>query len=132
MAAVNLNFEIFNNVIRANWKYFRKNYRSKIYAEFSPLFTGAYWALILSIAGLKFNFDIFKMSFAQTGSTFEKNITQVEHEICRNKSSIHWRKRSINIAYSSGEINFDILMTSFAHTGSTIEKVVSYKISGMR
>ena len=39
--------------------------------------------------------------FGHTGSTFVK---VMEQEICRSKSSIHWRKLRLNIAYSSGEI----------------------------
>ena len=39
--------------------------------------------------------------FAHTGSNFEKLL---KREICRRKSSTHWRKLRINIAYSSKEI----------------------------
>ena len=55
-------------------------------------------------------------SFAQTRSTFKK---LVEHEICTIKSSIHWWKLRINIAYSSclqSNKTLKSLMTSFAHT----------------
>ena len=43
------------------------------------------------------------MSFAHTGSTFEKLL---QYDICRIKSSIHLRKLRINIVYSSGEFKF--------------------------
>ena len=42
--------------------------------------------------------------FAHTGSNFEKLL---KREICRRKSSTHWRKLCINIAYSSGKLNFE-------------------------
>ena len=41
------------------------------------------------------------MPFANTGSTFEKLLRR---EMFRIKSSTHWRKLRINIAYSSGKI----------------------------
>ena len=56
---VKLNFENFNDVIRAYWKYFRKSCWSLIDAEFSPLFTRANCALILLIVAEKSNFKMF-------------------------------------------------------------------------
>ena len=58
-SSVEINFENFNDVIRAYRKYFLKSCSSQIDAEFSPLFTGANCALILLIVAEKSNFEIF-------------------------------------------------------------------------
>ena len=71
-AAVKLNFENFNDAIRAYRKYFRKSCYSLIDAELRSLFTGADCTLILLIVAEKSNFEFFMTSFAHTGSTFEK------------------------------------------------------------
>ena len=71
------------------------------FEEFSPLFICANCAYILRIAAEKLNFENFNDVVQYTGSTFEKI---VGHERCRIKSSSHWRKLRIYIAYSSGVI----------------------------
>ena len=59
--------------------------------------------------------------FAHTGSTCKKLL---KREICRIKSSTHWRKLRINIAYSSGEIKLWI----FQWHHSSIPEVHSKKL----
>ena len=108
------------DVICAYRKYFLKWVLNIKYAQFSPLFTGAMCEWLLPIAAEKLIYKCLMTSFVHTGSTLLK------HEISRIKSSIHWRKLRINIAYSSGEIKlWKFQWRHSAHTGSTFEKVVS-------
>ena len=77
-AAEKLNFENFNDVIRAYRKYFRKSCCSLIDAEFSPLFTGANCALILLIVMEKSNFEIFNDVIRAYRKYFRKSCLQMK------------------------------------------------------
>ena len=75
-AAEKLNYENFNDVIRAYRKYFRKSCWSLIDAEFSPLFTGAYFEFILLIVAEKSNFEIFNDVILAYRKFFRKSCVQ--------------------------------------------------------
>ena len=73
-----LNFENFSYVFCAYRKYFRKSCWSLIDAELSPLFTGAYCALILLIVTEKSDFEIFNDLIRAYRKYFRKSCLQTK------------------------------------------------------
>ena len=73
-----LNFENFNDVIRAYRKYFQKSCCSMIDAEFSSLFTGANCALVLLIVMQKLNVENFNDVIRAYRKYFGKSCLQTK------------------------------------------------------
>ena len=87
-----------------------------IYAEFSPLFTVANCAYILSTALSSGEIKLRKFQWRHLRIPDVLSKKFLKPDWCRNDSSIHWRKLRINIAYSSGDIrhwNFNDVIRAY-------------------
>ena len=78
-----------------------KSFCSMIYAEFSPLFTGANCINIINSSG-EIKLWKFQWRHLRIPEVLSKKL--FNSVWCRISSFFHWRKLRINIAYSSGEI----------------------------
>ena len=74
------------------------------------------------IAAEKLNFENFNVVIRAYRKYFRKKL--FKREICRIKSSTHWRKLRINIVNSSGEIK----LWKFQSNHSRIPEVISKKL----
>ena len=80
IAAEKLNFENFNDVIRAYRKYIWKSCLSIKYAEFSPVFTGINCAYIWLIAVEKLNFENLNDVIRAYRKYFRKSCFSMKYE----------------------------------------------------